>query len=301
MEVKKKEYVHMRTDNIKKELWVNPYMEQTINNNFTKPRGGLWLSNKTDHFLCEWIEYNKYERCLYDEDKFYAIFNNKDGCFVKLKEGSKILNIQTPDDFNKLREKGYVINLKEDNKKNYKIYIDDRKYDLIRNLYHKKIYSAYLNFDEILDYEKIIKNFDAIIINLEADISFIQFDIKQSIFVINPDSIEYYRPFKLDLDNLKPYNISDNKIIVEPTEDYYKLVEYIKIKFNDIDFNGNYDEYINKLNNYVQIFSDVIKPKIADMGFKLNQSLDLNRVIETIIKNIYIDKYREKKKLILKS
>ena len=67
--------------------------------------------------------------------------------------------------------------------------------------------------------------------------------------------------------------------------------------FKDIEFNGNYQEYILKLNSFKNYLLNMLKTDIKD---KYLDDVNTNILIDTIIQNLYREKYLEKQKILLK-
>ena len=90
----KKEYLHLGTDHIYKELWQNIQMDQLYQ--LSKPYGGLWTSHTRfqNNRLCDWIDYladDEYElerlRDLYKLDQNYSDYE-KIGAHVIANNGT---------------------------------------------------------------------------------------------------------------------------------------------------------------------------------------------------------------------
>ncbi len=287
------EFVHIGTDNIYKELWIN-FSENPIHYSSLKPCGGLWLSKKTDssYGICDWIEYNS--TILYEE-VFHLFFDDKPGCFIKLKKDAKLLKISDVSDFDKLRKSGYIKNIYDEGVITHGLAYKGTFVPLVyRDLPKEEIYGTH-RFKEMLDYDKIAKDYDALYINMKADISFASMGIIKTLIIINPNAILYYIPISIDYSCRKANISQDKKYIEEPTKDYYLLEEYIKENFKDIPFNGNYEEYIENLRKTLLSYQDEVLKAVENMGFKMNSGLTIDKVVYSIIRNLFTESIQKKK------
>ena len=105
MKLNNNEYIHIGTNKIYKELWQNIRTEQTYNN-FVKPYGGLYCSNKSEN-ICDWLNYLNIEN-----KDFYNYAFSRPACIVKLKDNSKILYIENKNDLDYLKDNNLMIDKK---------------------------------------------------------------------------------------------------------------------------------------------------------------------------------------------
>jgi len=256
------EYVHIGTDTIKKELWLYPQMEQ-IYKDYIKPYGGLWTSHQNNDTLCDWLEYKE------EENKLEELYHLK-SCLIKFKEKTKLLIINSNNDYKNLKDSGFIKILE------IPIIIDKWYYKLIIN--------------ELIDYEKICNYYDLLYINDMAHNNLRNYSIK-TMYTLNPDCIDYYKPLIVDYKNHQILKTLNKIYIEEPNQEYYKFIEYVKTLFNTINEN-NYEIYIKKL---YEESKSIIK-YLKENDNNINNSL----IIETVVRNIYREKYLEKQKKILK-
>ena len=83
----KKEYLHLGTDHIYKELWQNIQMDQIYP--LSKPYGGIWASHTRfdDNRICDWIDY------LADDDYELERLKYQKSCLIKFKENIRFLQV----------------------------------------------------------------------------------------------------------------------------------------------------------------------------------------------------------------
>ena len=167
MNILDKEFVHIGTDKIYKELWQNINIDQT-SNTITKPYGGLYCSDVKDYVVCYWLDY--VENSLHDR---FEYISTKPACLIKLKDNTKILMIDSQEDLFNFKNSYLIINF-EDN-------------PLEINNYYNKYKVTFLP-----NYEKISNLYDAIYINPYLDNAFLKYSIP-TLLITNPDCIEYYR------------------------------------------------------------------------------------------------------------
>ena len=266
-----KEYFHFGTDNIRKELWLNLYM-QTTYYNYSKPVGGLWCSKQNDYILCDWLLYIEdmsQTRHGYNYDDYVY---NKKSSLIKFKNDAKLLTISNENDFKNLKDSGLIKKLEEP------IRISNR-FDFIY------VY-------ELPDYEKIKKIYDLLYVDTFTDKSLYQYSV-DTMLAINSDAIEYYRPLKCDYIERQILSIGDKCTIADPSQDYSLLLKYLreiiisKVKqFND---NELY-EIKKKLLKLTLNDKDIIK--------LIPYNIDKEHALRVAIMNVY-NQIRDEKKLVL--
>ena len=253
MDLMDKEYIHIGTNKIYKELWQNIYMDP-IYKDITKPYGGLWCSRKNDN-ICDWLSYVKLEK-----PNYYKSIVSKPSSLIKFKNNSKLLRLENKNDLLNFKDSNFFINISDN--------------PIIVNKFY---YSYKVQF--IPDYEKISKNYDLLYINPRLNNSFKEYSI-DTMLVLNPNSILYYKPIEIDINNNCIKNIYKKKVIAEPQSDYYKYVEYLKEKFFRNETNLNElnllkNEIINNRNNLY----DYLK-------YNINSDIDSKKLLEVIVNNI---------------
>lgn len=256
-----KEYFHVGTDHIYKELWLDIQMDQR--HQLLKPYGGLWTSKLRTNCnrLCDWIDYLEEDNPTELERISY-----KKSCLVKFKENIKFLKIKDNNDFKNLKDSGFTIDISN---------------------------QPINNITELLNYEKISDYFDLLYIDFFAHPSFNKFCV-DTMLALKPDAIEYYKPIIVDYSNQQIKTVSNKKYITELNNSYYELLYYIDCIFDDIPFDGDYEKYITKLYNYKSKLIDIVKNNISN--FDLPNEI-LNQTATTIIENLYREHYREKQKI----
>lgn len=264
------EFYHYGSDKILKELWLYPQMDQ-IHTDYIKPYGGLWTSHQNKYTLSDWISY-KEDSDNFDEIDSLHYFNS---CLIKFKENSKLLTIENENDFKNLKESGFVKILD--------------KPIIINKWYYTKI------INEILDYEKICEYYEILYVNNLGNNSLSNFSVR-TMYALSPNSIDYYKPIKVNYKEHKILEVKDKKYVTEPNKYYYNIIEYVKTLFNNINEN-NYEIYIKKLYNEMNDIIKYLKDNIDSFEYK-----DINKLylIETIVKNIYREKYLSKQKILHK-
>ena len=264
------EFYHYGCDKILKELWLYPQMDQ-IYTNYIKPYGGLWTSHQNKYTLSDWISYKE------DVDNFDQIESlyYLNSCLIKFKENSKLLSIENENDYKNLKDSGFVKILD--------------KPIIIDKWYYKKC------INELLNYEKICEYYELLYINNTAHSNLYNFSIR-TMYALTPNSIEYYKPIKVDYENHKIIEIKDKQFISEPNDNYYKFIQFVKTLFKDINEN-NYDLYIEELYNEMNDIIKYLKNNVE--SYKFN---DINNLylIETVVRNIYREKYLLKQKVLHK-
>ena len=260
------EYIHIGTDRLYKELWLNIQMDQ-IYKSYIKPYGGLWTSFQNQYTISDWISYKEDTCDQIELDMFYSLKS----LLIKFKNNSKFISIENENDYKNLKDSNFVIELKQP--------------IIINKWYYKEI------INEIINYEKLSLYYDLLYVNPIAYKTLSNYSIK-TMYALNADCIEYYKPTKIDYNNHKIISTGNKLQIEDNTKEYYLLKEYIKNLF--IDFNiDNYNEYIIKLYEYQK---EIIESLIKDNIPYFNNSPYKNDIIKTITKNIYRDIYLEKQK-----
>ena len=264
----KKEYLHLGTDHIYKELWQNVQMDQLYKS--SKPYGGLWASHTRfdDNRLCDWIDFIELRNKPYELERL----TYQKSCLIKFKENIRFLQINDSNDFKNLKESGFTKSVTE------------------------KLMDLNYSIEDIPYYEKISKFYDLLYINPNAHPS-LKKHCFNTMLALNPEAIEYYKSVLLDIDKQKIIKYEEKKKITEPDQKYYELVKYINGSFKNIGFSGNYQEYILKLNNYKNELAKIIKGNVDD---KYLDGINTSFLIDTIIQNLYREKYLEKQKILLK-
>lgn len=262
------EFIHIGTDTIKKELWLYPQMDQ-IYKDYIKPYGGLWTSHQNEYSICDWIEYKEEENLLEE-------INHLKSCLIKFKENSKLLIINTNNDYINLKDSGFIKTLSTP------IILDKWYYKLIIN--------------ELIDYEKISNFYDLLYVNDNAHKNLRNYSIK-TMYALKPECIDYFTPITIDYNNHKILDIKNKIYIEEPNKEYFLLINYVKELFNTI-HNDNYEIYIKELYNESKRIIKYLKENINLI--KINQISNKNLLIETVVRNIYREKYLEKQKTLIK-
>jgi len=264
------EFYHYGCDKILKELWLYPQMDQ-IYTNYIKPYGGLWTSHQNKYSLSDWLSYKEDSDNLDEIDSLYYL----DSCLVKFKEKSKLLSIENENDYKNLKDSGFVKIL--DN-------------PILINMYY---YTKYIY--EIIDYEKICEYYEILYINNMTHNNLSNFSVR-TMYALSPNSIDYYKPIKVDYNEHKILEIKEKKYISEPDDNYYKLIQYVKTLFNENN-ESNYDLYIKKLYNEM---NDIIKYLKNNIDFFEYKEINKLNLIETVVRNIYREKYMLKQKVLHK-
>ena len=262
----KKEYLHLGTDHIYKELWQNIQMDQIYP--LSKPYGGIWASHTRfdDNRICDWIDY------LADDDYELERLKYQKSWLIKFKENIRFLQVNDSNDFKNLKESGFTKSVTS------------------------KLIDLNYNVEDIPYYEKISEFYDLLYVNPNANPSLKKYCFN-TMLALNPDAIEYYKSVMLDIEKQTIIKYEEKKKLTEPTQKYYDLVKYINGSFKNIGFSGNYQEYILKLNSYKKELTKIIKNNIDD---KYLNDVKTNTLIDTIIQNSYREKYLEKQKTLLK-
>lgn len=234
-----KEYFHFGTNNIRKELWLNLYMQKEFTN-YSKPLGGLWCSKQNDYNFCEWL--------IYKEDTIphdYEIYvGDQKSCLVKFKNDSKILSISNTNDYKNLKDSGMVVKLDEP----IQIY----------GLYD------YMIVEELPNYEKIKEFYDLLYVNPHSDKSLYQYSV-DTILAIKSTSVEYYKPLECDYYGRKITSIGNKEQIKDVNKEYLELLKYLKellTNTNSYNFKEILDSLINN-ENILKLLPDNIDKKHA--------------------------------------
>lgn len=266
------EFFHLGTDKIFIEQWLNIQMDQ-IYKNCIKPYGGLWTSHQNPFSLCDWLEH-KQQIEPFNRFDYYFISS----CLIKFKENAKLLQINNENDYKNLKESGYIITLKDP------IILDKG--------YYKKV------LNELLDYEKISDFYDLLYVNNQVDVSLQNYSVK-TMLALNPNSIEYYKPLVVDYENNRIIETKKKEYIKKPDDSFYKFIDYVRSLFYDID-ESTYDEYIKKLYSLTKNIIKKINSEINNMNLNLPNYIDINQLIDSAVKNMYREKYRDTQKRLIK-
>ena len=266
-----KEYFHFGSSDIYKELWLHIQMDQFYKN-YSKPLGGLWTSPQNPDYLCDWLRYMEFK----DQYNFDLYVANKDSCLVKFKKDSKLLSIETTNDFNNLRDSGFTTKL-------------DTPINLHPSIANNPIY-------EIPNYEKIAEFYDLMYVDYFVKDCFKQFSVN-TMLAINPDSIEYYKSINANYLYHEITSISDKKYISEPNKDYYKFLLYVNNLFKEIKAN-TYEEFIEKLYKLKNSIIEDLEKNFDFQKLNLPNNIDLDKLIRVTTLNVYKEKYQEGKKLL---
>lgn len=269
MDILEKEFVHIGTDKIHKELWQNINMDQKYR--LTKPYGGLYCSNYHE-YVSDWLCFAEAEL-----EETYEYISSLPACLIKLKNNTKLLVLKDKEDVNNLKENDLIINYEHN--------------PLVIN---KHYYQYEVTF--LPNYEKISTIYDAIYIIPSIDNAFRQYDIP-TLLITNPDAIEYYKPFSYN--NTTITDIKNKEEIKELNEDYFKYYKYIESKFSNIDAT-NYEEYIEKLNELRNLIINDQNNLCKNLDFEINKEIDNRILLQTITNNIYREKYLLKQKVLHK-
>jgi len=266
----KEEYFHLGTDHINLELWNKIYMDH-IKNNYIKPIGGLWSSHLNDFYISDWLEYMLHHANDYQKERLYYA----KACLVKFKEDSKLLTIETNNDYKNLKDSGYTQNLSN---------------PIPVNNYGKKIL-----INEILDYDKIFRDFNLLYIFPLANESLHNYSVN-TMFALKPEIIDYYKPIEFDINERKITCIGDKKEIEEISYEYKELYDYIKTIFNEYKKSIIYineEQYINELYKLIER----IVNELESQDIPYLKDKDKKWYIKSIARNIFIDTYTKEKTL----
>ena len=266
-----KEYFHFGTDKIKRELWLNLYM-QTKYSNYSKPIGGLWCSKQNKYILCDWLLYIEDMRKSRQDHNYDDYVRNKKSSLIKFKEDAKLLTISNKNDFKNLKDSGLIKKLKE----------PIRIFDIFDFIY----------ITEIPDYEKIKKLYDLLYVDTFTDKSLYQYSVN-TMLAINPDAIEYYKPLKCDYTERRIIEIGDKYTIGKLSNDYSLLLKHIK------EIIISKAKYFND-NDLYEMRKELLKLLLNDKNIiKLIPSdIDKDHALKVAIVNAY-NEIQDEKKLIL--
>lgn len=267
------EFFHFGTDRIYKELWLNIQMDQ-IYKTYTKPYGGLWCSHQNNYVLSDWIGYK------IDNDEFYQkeFLDFLGSLLIKFKTASKTLIIEDKNDYNNLKNSGFIKKLEE---------------PVNLNKWYCQQY-----IDELIDYEKVSEFFDLLYINNTANKNLSNFSIR-TMLALNPNCIEYYKPVIANYNEYKIISIGEKTFIEEPNKDFYLFKEFVNSLFKEITATS-YEEYINKLKKMKNDIESKLNSEISNLNFKFPHDINLSHLINTIVRNIYREKYMEEQKRLIK-
>lgn len=261
----KKEYIHLGTDNIKKELWLDRSIDLFHEYNI-KPTGGLWCS-ELRYGLGDWIEYLK-DASPYNFDYVVA---DKKCSLVKFKENSRLATIKDKSDYEHLIKCGYVKKL-------------NKPYTITINHYDVTI-------DNIIDYDKFLKDIDLLYVNPNVSNELLLYRVT-TLLCLNPNSIEYFKPLSVDYNYGTIDKVFDKKYVTKPNEDYYNFLKYIKEIFYNLSKDSTLD-YLYKLHNeLIELLSSDHKIK----NFKLPTDINYKLLIENNVRNLIEEKRKVLKK-----
>lgn len=261
----KKEYIHLGTDNIKEELWLDRSIDLFHEYNI-KPTGGLWCS-ELRYGLGDWIEYLR-DTSPYNFDYVVA---HKKCSLVKFKENSKLARIKDKSDYEHLIKCGYVKKL-------------DEPYSFKMNHYD-------ISIQNIIDYDKLLKDIDLLYVNPNVSNELLLYRIT-TLLCLNPHSIEYFKPISVDYNYGTIDKVFDKKYVTKPNEDYYNFLKYIREIFNDLSKDCTLDDLYNLQNKLIELLS--IDPKIKN--FKLHNDINYDLLIENNVRNLIEEKRKVLKK-----
>lgn len=227
-------YLTVGTSSINRELFRNviPYPS----NYSTKPYGGLWLSpfDKIDSNL--WLRY------ISSSDSLFYYKFSENGCIVDLKEGTKVLNITSKDEF----EQAHI------------------KYP---SIFEPLFFSCFLGEDpKLLDYEQIAQDYDGIFFKSDVlDQNHADWGIP-SLVLFNLNCIQNYTPIKIGyeygyLAHDKDFFIEEEQAprIIEPISqtflDLYDLIENSYLQY--IEENPNIISYESFKDYYSTLFLSI--------------------------------------------
>lgn len=270
MDLLNKEFIHIGTNKIYKELWQNIRMDQTYPF-ITKPYGGLYCSNINEE-LCDWLSYVRIEK-----SKFYDFVSSKPSCIIKLKNNTKLLTLNNKNDIDILKNNNLILNYESN--------------PIIINKYY---YNYSISF--LPNYEKISILYDVIYINPYIDNTFKEYSIP-TLLILNPSAIEYYKP--LVKKDEKIIKIEDKKNLLNPSKDYYEYYRYIESLFNETNA-LDYNLFIKELNT---LRDKIISDKnnlYNNLNFNINSDINNQQLLEAITHNIYREKYLLKQKVLHK-
>ena len=181
-------YVHIGTSHIKKDLWYN------VQNRDKKPIGGLWTSPYIEDCICEWLDFVGEHPERFSKDFI------KEGCFITIKEDSKIYKMDSVKEFIQLYQY-------------YNKHIDfedlSRNYDVM--YVNPCVSREFSNWDVRTLY----------ILNIEAIKNYTPFDIKAK--QLSP----YYVHYEVDQIGLKTQ-------VEAHSELYYEVYEMFLEKYKKI-------------------------------------------------------------------
>lgn len=272
----KNEYVHFGSKDIRSELWLNVQMQKQ-NFNYSKPIGGLWCSKSNEYGICDWLFYKNDTK----EEEYPYYVSNKGSCYIKFKDNSKILSLETRSDYLNLKESGMILKLSQP----IKIY---GRFD-------------YEYLDEIPNYEKIRDYYDVLYVDPYIDKVFLQYSI-ETILSLKEEAIEYYKPIEANYINHSIISVGDKKSVIPKSKEYINFVKEIQLLFNNIKYK-NYDDMITVLYNLrdsiFNEFSD--KKTLEEINITNVKGADKKHLLYVVVNNVCDETIRrECKKLNLK-
>lgn len=266
------EFFHYGTDKIFIEQWLNIQMEQKFKD-YIKPYGGLWSSHKNEYTISDWIGYKQEDPSFYD-----VAFLSRASSLIKFKENAKILKIENKNDYKNLKDSGFITTLK------HPITID--------KWYYKKIIT------ELLNYEKISDLYDLLYVSDISNENLSNYSVR-TMLIMNPNSIEYYTPIEADYLENKIIKIGEKQTIKKPDKSFYDIIDYIKSLYITPTAN-TYEEFIEKLSEITKQLISFLSQNKDKYNILLPNNIDKLKVLETIVRNLYREKYREAQKKLLK-
>ena len=282
-----KEYVTIGTKNIAEDIFRK--ILRPLDINFYKPNGGLWSSEFISRIYCisEWHDY-----LLYEDQETASYKNINAGAIFTLKNNAKILNIDSEEKIIELSQKypswHYILT----------------HYD-----------NPELN---IIDFETLSKDYDGVEVSInklgynKPGLTFNSWSVN-TLLLFNLDCIEKYQSVDIEVSlfnyDKRPYisKISNPKQVLNHSEYYEEVYNYITIKYNKIlkatnYQKTNYQEYFNYLINCTEKCIDLAlnmqKPNINIINTRLKDN-DIQISNETLIRNIaynYLSEYLAKNK-----
>lgn len=261
----KKEYIHLGTDNIKEELWLDRSIDLFHEYNI-KPTGGLWCS-ELRYGLGDWIEYLKYTSPY----NFDYVVAHKKCSLVKFKENSRLATIKDKSDYEHLIKCRYVKKL-------------DEPYTITIN-HHEVI------IDNIIYYDKLLKDVDLLYVNPLLSNELLLYRIT-TLLCLNPHSIEYFKPLSVDYNYGTIDKVFDKKYVTKPNEDYYNFLKYVREIFNILSKDSTLNDLYNLQNKLIELLSN--DPKVKN--FKLPTDINYDLLIENNVRNLIEEKRKVLKK-----
>lgn len=252
------EYFHAGSSYIREELWENLQLDQ-FHPDYIKPYGGLWTSRSRMDIgrISDWVDYLED-----DEPLLFLNISYLKGCLVKFCDDAKFLEIQDKNDFQNLKDSGFTI----------------------KNV---------AGYPEILDYEKLSEIYDLLYISPFAHPSLRNYCIR-TMLALKSSAIEYYRDVSADYPPRHIVKVGDPKPIPPVSSEYLKLKAKIIRQFQEGFSYKSYDDYLLQLNQYKKWF--FANFKASNPNIKLPNEVWKHDAVETILENLYHEKYLEKKR-----